>query len=55
MIINILILIIILWICIYSFSFGVWTWRKRNWFGGLMVILLSMIAFILPGYMLLFM
>jgi hypothetical protein len=46
----VLIFIVLLWICLYSFSFGVYTWRNHNWFGGLVVILLSLTALLLPGY-----
>ncbi|AEY65778.1 hypothetical protein [Clostridium sp. BNL1100] len=48
---NIIIVIFLVWICIYSFSFGVYTWKNRNWFGGLVVILLSLTSLLLPAAM----
>ncbi|EPR08303.1 hypothetical protein [Ruminiclostridium papyrosolvens] len=48
---NIIIVIFLVWICIYSFSFGVYTWKNSNWFGGLIVILLSLTSLLLPAAM----
>lgn len=45
---NIVILILLIWICIYTFSYGVYTWKNKNWFGGLVVIILSLTALLLP-------
>lgn len=54
MIINIIILLAILWICIYTISFGVWTWKNNNKFGGLVIMIISLISLALPGYLLIF-
>lgn len=53
MVVNIIILLVILWISIYSISFGVWTWKNKNKFGGMMIMLISLISLALPGYILL--
>ncbi len=45
---NIIIVVFLVWICIYSFSFGVYTWKNNNWFGGLVVILISLVSLLLP-------
>ncbi len=49
---NIIILLVIMWISIYSISFGVWTWKNKNKFGGMMIMLISLISLALPGYIL---
>lgn len=53
MIVNIIVLLAIIWICIYSISFGIWTWKNKNKFGGMMIMLISLISLVLPGYILL--
>jgi ABC-type dipeptide/oligopeptide/nickel transport system permease component len=52
MVINIIILLAIIWISIYSISFGVWTWKNKNKFGGMMIMLISLISLALPAYIL---
>lgn len=52
MIFNIAIMLFVVWICIYSFSFGVWTWQNKNKFGAFMVMFFSLIAVLLPCYIL---
>lgn len=52
MIVNIIIFLVIIWISIYSISFGIWTWKNKNKFGGMMIMLISLISLALPGYFL---
>ena len=52
MIVNIIILLVIIWVSMYSISFGIWTWKNENKFGGMMIMLISLISLALPGYFL---
>ncbi|QNU65673.1 hypothetical protein EHE19_012155 [Ruminiclostridium herbifermentans] len=54
MIVNIISYLAVIWISIYSISFGVWTWKNNNKFGGMMIMLISLISLALPGYFLFF-
>lgn len=45
---RIVIVLILLWIAVYTASYGVWTYKNKNKLGGIVVLILALVALALP-------